>query len=91
MTIDLLGWVATAVFTASYFCKRPEALRRTQMLGAALWAAYGVLVHAAPVVVANALLLVAAAVTAARARAAAPAPAARAGAAGPQFAQGDAR
>ena len=64
--IDSLGWLATAVFTASYFCKRPEILRRVQMLGALMWVAYGVLVHALPVVAANLLVLSAAAWTARR-------------------------
>jgi hypothetical protein len=48
-----IGWVATAMFAVSYFCKRPEALRRVQALAALLWIGYGLLIHAAPVVVAN--------------------------------------
>ncbi len=64
--IDLAGWAATAVFVGSYFCKRPEALRRTQMLGAALWILYGLLMRAPPVVGANTLLILAAAWTARR-------------------------
>ena len=66
--IDTLGWLATAVFTGSYFCKRPEVLRRVQMLGALMWVAYGALVHALPVVAANLLVLSAAAWTARRPR-----------------------
>ncbi len=61
--VDLLGWAATAVFVASYFCARPSTLRRTQMIGAVMWTAYGALQHAAPVVVANLLVLGAAAWT----------------------------
>jgi hypothetical protein len=57
---DALGWIATAAFTASYFFKRAEMLRRVQMGAAVLWVAYGVLVRAAPVVVANLLVLAAA-------------------------------
>lgn len=64
--VDCLGWAATAVFTGSYFCTRPEALRRVQMLGTLMWVAYGVLMHAAPVVAANLLVLAAAAWTARR-------------------------
>lgn len=64
--IDLLGWCATAVFVGSYFFRRPELLRRFQMLGAVMWVAYGFLVHALPVVAANLLVLGAAAWTAAR-------------------------
>ncbi len=58
-----LGWTATAVFTASYFCTRTASLRHVQMLGALLWVAYGLLLHAGPVVAANLLVFVAAAVT----------------------------
>jgi hypothetical protein len=65
--VDYLGWAATAVFVASYFCKEPAAMRRVQMAGAAMWIAYGVLMHAAPVVVANLLVLSAAAWTGTRA------------------------
>jgi hypothetical protein len=63
---DALGWVATAVFAGSYFCRRPATLRRMQMGGALLWVAYGVLVHALPVIAANVLVLSAAAWTARR-------------------------
>jgi hypothetical protein len=65
---DWLGWVATAIFVGSYFFSRPALLRATQMLGAALWIAYGVLIAAIPVVVANALVLAAAAWTLVRPR-----------------------
>jgi hypothetical protein len=61
-----LGWVATVVFVMSYFAKRAEVLRRMQMAGATIWVAYGLLMQAPPVVVANLLVLVAAAWTAAR-------------------------
>jgi hypothetical protein len=64
--IDYLGWAATAVFVGSYFFKRPESLRRVQMLGALMWVAYGVFMNAAPVVVANVLVLGAALWTARR-------------------------
>ena len=67
---DLIGWAATAVFAASYFCAKANALRRVQIAGALMWTAYGVLSHAAPVIGAN-LLLVAVALWTAR-RAAAP-------------------
>jgi hypothetical protein len=58
-----LGWLATAVFAGSYFCSRADHLRRTQMVGATMWVVYGVLIGAAPVVVANLLVLAAAAWT----------------------------
>ena len=31
MKADLIGWIATAVFVASYLCTRAEALRRVQL------------------------------------------------------------
>jgi hypothetical protein len=63
-----IGWVATAVFTASYFTARAERLRYLQMLGAALWLVYGIAIGAAPVIVANLLVLAAATWTTLRAR-----------------------
>jgi hypothetical protein len=65
---DGLGWLATAIFVGSYFFPRPALLRAMQMLGAALWIVYGVLIAAIPVVVANALVLAAAAWTLVRSR-----------------------
>lgn len=65
--IEYVGWAATVVFTVSYFCREAVTLRRCQMLGAVIWMAYGAFMHAAPVVVANALVLAAAAWTVRRA------------------------
>jgi hypothetical protein len=48
-----IGWVATAVFAGSYLCKDQAALRRVQAAAAVLWVAYGALIGAMPVVVAN--------------------------------------
>jgi len=59
--IELLGWTATAVFVGSYFFSRPSLLRSVQMFGALLWVAYGVLISASPVIVANVLVFSAAA------------------------------
>jgi hypothetical protein len=64
--IDLVGWTATAVFVGSYFFASPTLLRRAQMLGALLWMSYGILIGAAPVIVANVLVFAAAAWTAFR-------------------------
>jgi hypothetical protein len=64
--VDYLGWTATAVFVSSYFYTGATALRRTQMAGSILWMMYGVVMHAAPVIVANLLVLCAAAWTAKR-------------------------
>ena len=65
---DTLGWLATTLFVGSYFFKRPALLRIAQMSGAALWIVYGALIDAVPVVVANGLVLAAAAWTLIRAR-----------------------
>jgi hypothetical protein len=50
---DLLGWIATAIFAASYLLKSPSALRRCQAVAAVLWVIYGIFIRAAPVVGAN--------------------------------------
>ncbi|MGH9764602.1 MAG: hypothetical protein ACREAC_27520 [Blastocatellia bacterium] len=57
----MLGWVATAIFAASYFFKQPAMLRRIQSGAACLWICYGAAIGSAPVVVAN-LIVAAAAV-----------------------------
>jgi len=54
--IDLVGWLATAVFLSSYLV-RPAHLLKVQILGALIWVAYGVLLQASPIVVANLLLV----------------------------------
>lgn len=66
--VDYLGWIATAVFVLSYFCGSPTALRTLQMAGAVLWIAYGVIIGASPVIVANVLVFTAAAWSAIRMR-----------------------
>ncbi len=73
--IDLLGWVATAIFAASYLLKRPAQLRVAQASAAGLWIAYGLLLGAAPVVVANLAVATLALVSLRRVGAPAPAPA----------------
>ncbi len=50
---DWIGWLATAVFASSYMVQRPATLRRIQGLAALMWAVYGGLIHALPVLVAN--------------------------------------
>jgi hypothetical protein len=67
---DTLGWIATAVFVASYFFTRPAMLRGLQMLGAAFWIAFGALIASKPVIASNVLVFSAAAWTLVRERAA---------------------
>ena len=65
---DAVGWMATAVFVASYFFSKPAMLRGLQMAGAVLWMIFGVLIASKPVIVANILVFAAAAWTLARKR-----------------------
>ena len=58
--LDLVGWVATAIFVSSYFCKRPAMMRRTQALAALVWIYYGVSIHSWPVIGANVIVAFAA-------------------------------
>ena len=53
---DWIGWLATAVFMVSYLTKQPKRLRYIQGAAAGIWALYGVLIHALPVIVANILV-----------------------------------
>jgi len=58
--LDATGWLATAVFSASYFFRQPAALRRIQAVAAGLWVAYGLRIGAFPVVAANVIVAAAA-------------------------------
>ncbi len=66
MWLNVIGWTATAVFSSSYFFKQAATLRRIQAAAASLWMLYGVLIHSAPVVVANLIVGVAAIYTSLR-------------------------
>ena len=55
---EWIGWLATALFAASYLCKNPALLRGMQAAGALLWIGYGMAIHAQPVVVANLIVAV---------------------------------
>ncbi|MGB6485743.1 MAG: hypothetical protein WBE91_02545 [Steroidobacteraceae bacterium] len=57
---DTMGWIATAVFVASYFFSKPAMLRGLQMLGAVLWITFGVLIASKPVIASNVLVFSAA-------------------------------
>lgn len=58
--LDAIGWVATAIFSTSYFFRQPASLRRIQSAAACLWIVYGVCIHAFPVVIANMIVAAAA-------------------------------
>jgi hypothetical protein len=50
---EWIGWVATAMFAASYFFKQPNRLRYVQASAALLWIGYGVFLKAPPIIVSN--------------------------------------
>ncbi|HOW27101.1 MAG TPA: YgjV family protein [Elusimicrobiota bacterium] len=50
---EWIGWVATAAFAGSYFCRGPVSLRIVQSSAAVLWIVYGFMIGARPVIVAN--------------------------------------
>jgi hypothetical protein len=58
--LDSLGWIATAVFTLSYFAKDAGKLRWIQAVAALFWMTYGFAIHALPVIVANMIVTIAA-------------------------------
>lgn len=66
--IEYLGWAASGVFVASYFCSRSRVLKAVQMVGALMWIVYGLLIGAFPVVAANVAVFAAAGWTIARPR-----------------------
>jgi hypothetical protein len=66
--LDAIGWIATAIFSCSYFFRRPKALRWIQAGAALIWVVYGVMIHAMPVVAANVIVALAAVGSSIRAR-----------------------
>jgi uncharacterized protein with PQ loop repeat len=64
---DAIGWMATAVFSISYLCRRSTTLRWVQAGAALIWVVYGLRLHAMPVVAANAIVAIAAGGTCLRA------------------------
>jgi hypothetical protein len=67
--LDALGWIATALTVSSYFTRQPTTLRRVQAFAACLWATYGVLIHASPIIAANMIVAGVAIATSLRGRA----------------------
>jgi uncharacterized protein with PQ loop repeat len=51
--LNLVGWVATAVVSVSYFFRKATTLRRIQAVAALIWMVYGFLIGSKPVIVAN--------------------------------------
>ena len=50
---EWIGWIATALFAASYFFKQPHRLRYIQAFAALLWISYGIFLKAPPIIVSN--------------------------------------
>jgi hypothetical protein len=63
---ELIGWLATSIFAVSYFVRNPATMRWIQALAAVCWIIYGVVLHARPVIVANVIVVMLAALTALR-------------------------
>ena len=54
--LELIGWIATALFASSYYFKEQTALRRVQAAAACLWIVYGLIISAYPVVASNVIV-----------------------------------
>ena len=63
---DTIGWIATAVFSASYFFRSASALRWVQAAAACLWIGYGITISSKPVIGANLIVAAGAVVTTVR-------------------------
>lgn len=63
IVLDLIGWAATALFASSYFFSKPSNLRWIQACAAVIWIAYGAMIGAKPVIVANLIVALAAGYT----------------------------
>ena len=55
---EWIGWIATALFAASYFFKQPHRLRYIQAVAALLWISYGIFLKAPPIIVSNLVVAV---------------------------------
>jgi polyferredoxin len=53
---DWVGWIATSCFTLSYLVKKERTLLLLQGLASSIWLTYGLIIHAFPLVVANAIV-----------------------------------
>jgi hypothetical protein len=54
--VEWVGWLATAVFVASYRSRDQRTLRWIQAAAAVLWIVYGVARQVTPVIIANLLV-----------------------------------
>lgn len=68
MTIAWFGWMATAVFTTSYFVAKTSTLKQIQAAAACLWIVYGVKTGSTPLIVSNLIVVAAVLITSLRNR-----------------------
>jgi hypothetical protein len=54
--MDSIGWLATAVFSTSYFIRNRPAMLRVQSAAACIWLAYGLAIGSPPVIFANVIV-----------------------------------
>jgi hypothetical protein len=58
-TADVIGWTAAGIFPLSYLMKKPLHLVSIQLTAATVWIAFGIATESMPVIVANAITVVA--------------------------------
>lgn len=58
MSLDWLGWLASAIFITSYLFKQQRHLRMVQASAALVWIAYGWAIGATPILVSNCVVAV---------------------------------
>ncbi|MHB1674135.1 MAG: hypothetical protein ACYCSP_07780 [Acidobacteriaceae bacterium] len=68
MTIAWFGWMATAVFTTSYFVAKTSTLKQIQAAAACLWIVYGIKTSSTPLIVSNLIVVTAVLITSLRNR-----------------------
>jgi hypothetical protein len=50
MSLDVMGWAATALSVGSYFFREPMMLRRVQAGASCVWIIYGLFIGSVPLV-----------------------------------------
>lgn len=53
---DWVGWIATSLFTLSYFVRGERNLLKLQATAASVWCVYGIILRSAPLIVANVIV-----------------------------------
>lgn len=63
---DWIGWIATSLFTLSYFVRGERNLLKLQSMAASVWCVYGIILRSPPLIVANVIVAASAGYTAFR-------------------------